>query len=53
MNLNNWEWSPTLISFNADSSQTALSTSWHLYNVRLALPLTSRDERGIYIYIYI
>lgn len=34
MNLDSYQWSPTFLAFNADPSQTARSTSWHLYNVR-------------------
>lgn len=37
MNVDEYQWSPTFLAFNADPSQTARSTSWHLYNVR---PLT-------------
>ncbi|KAF3391027.1 Alpha-L-arabinofuranosidase A [Talaromyces pinophilus] len=29
-NINNWQWSPTLIAFDADSSHTSRSTSWHV-----------------------
>ena len=33
MNLDSYEWSPTMLSFNADPDNTARSTSWHVYNV--------------------
>ncbi|PKY07122.1 glycoside hydrolase [Aspergillus campestris IBT 28561] len=57
MNLNDWEWSPTFISFNADSAQTALSTSWHLYklfsesHITNTLPTTSETEFGPLYYV--
>jgi alpha-N-arabinofuranosidase len=33
MNLDNYQWSPTMLSFNADPDQTARSTSWHAWSV--------------------
>ncbi|THC94799.1 hypothetical protein EYZ11_005745 [Aspergillus tanneri] len=33
MNLNNHQWSPTFLAFNADTAQTARSTSWYLYEL--------------------
>ncbi|KAJ5675272.1 uncharacterized protein N7477_005206 [Penicillium maclennaniae] len=33
MNLDSYEWSPTMISFNANQDDTAKSTSWHVYNL--------------------
>ncbi|EED15681.1 alpha-L-arabinofuranosidase A [Talaromyces stipitatus ATCC 10500] len=51
-NINSWAWSPTLIAFDADSSHTSLSTSWHVIKLlsrnRIAhnLPTTS-SEGGI------
>jgi alpha-N-arabinofuranosidase len=33
MNLDSYEWSPTMISFNSNPDDTAKSTSWHVYNV--------------------
>lgn len=38
MNIDNYEWSPTNLAFNADPTKTARSTSWHVYQVRLTLP---------------
>lgn len=35
MNLDNYEWSPTMLAFNADPDQTARSTSWHVYSVSI------------------
>jgi alpha-N-arabinofuranosidase len=35
MNLANYQWSPTFIGFNANPDETALSTSWHLYEVHI------------------
>ncbi|KAJ5815218.1 alpha-L-arabinofuranosidase A [Penicillium riverlandense] len=29
-NINGWQWSPCLISYSADPSQTSRSTSWHV-----------------------
>ena len=29
-NMNDWQWSPNMITFNADPAQTTLSTSWHV-----------------------
>lgn len=34
MNMNSYEWSPTFLAFNADPTETARSTSWHVYDVR-------------------
>lgn len=36
MNLDSYEWSPTMISFNSNPDKTAKSTSWHVYNVSLS-----------------
>ena len=33
MNLDKYQWSPTMIAFNANPDDTALSTSWHVYSV--------------------
>lgn len=35
MNLDSYEWSPTMISFNSNPDDTAKSTSWHVYNVSI------------------
>ncbi|CEJ57847.1 Putative Alpha-L-arabinofuranosidase A [Penicillium brasilianum] len=52
MNLDSYEWSPTMISFNSDPDQTAKSTSWHVYNLfnknhmTNTLPATSNSSFG-------
>ncbi|KAI9037472.1 alpha-L-arabinofuranosidase A [Aspergillus affinis] len=52
MNLDNYQWSPTFIAFNADPAQTARSASWHLYNlfshthITNTLPSTSTSSFG-------
>ena len=33
-NMNDWQWSPTLISFDADPAHTTRSTSHHIIKVR-------------------
>lgn len=46
-NINNWQWSPTLIAFDADSAHTSRSTSWHVIKV-----LTSfKRLQGLYLCI--
>ncbi|KAI3227244.1 hypothetical protein DTO012A7_6910 [Penicillium roqueforti] len=52
MNLDSYQWSPTILSFNSDPDQTARSTSWHLYTLfnhnlmTNTLPSTSSDDFG-------
>ncbi|KAJ5131575.1 Glycoside hydrolase superfamily [Penicillium bovifimosum] len=52
MNLDSYQWSPTLLSFNSNPDQTARSTSWHLYSLfnhnhmTNTLPATSSDAFG-------
>ncbi|KAK4861878.1 hypothetical protein LT330_003913 [Penicillium expansum] len=52
MNLDSYQWSPTILSFNSDPDQTARSTSWHvwsLFNHNImtnTLPATSSDAFG-------
>ncbi|CAL5867144.1 uncharacterized protein PFLUO_LOCUS1356 [Penicillium psychrofluorescens] len=52
MNLDNYEWSPTMLAFNANPDQTARSTSWHVYSLfnhnhmTNTLPATSPDAFG-------
>ncbi|KAJ5937569.1 hypothetical protein N7454_003911 [Penicillium verhagenii] len=52
MNINSYEWSPTMYAFNADPDDTARSTSWHVYNlfshshITNTLPTTSADAYG-------
>ncbi|KAI9935036.1 hypothetical protein ASPWEDRAFT_44615 [Aspergillus wentii DTO 134E9] len=41
MNLDSYQWSPTLIAFNADPSQTAKSTSWYLYELLATSHITN------------
>lgn len=40
-NMNDWQWSPTLISFDADPAHTTRSTSHHIIKVLILnrLPL--------------
>ncbi|PMD60017.1 glycoside hydrolase family 51 protein [Hyaloscypha bicolor E] len=51
-NLNSYNWSPDLISFTADVSQTVLSTSWHVINLfsnsryTSTVPITSDSPLG-------
>ncbi|CZR66471.1 probable alpha-N-arabinofuranosidase A precursor [Phialocephala subalpina] len=51
-NLNSYNWSPDLISFTADVSQTVLSTSWHVINLfsnnryTSTVPVTSDSPIG-------
>ena len=33
MNLDSYQWSPTMISFDSNPDNTAKSTSWHVYDV--------------------
>ena len=35
MNLDQYEWSPTMIAFDSNPDNTAKSTSWHVYNVSI------------------
>ncbi|KAJ5081109.1 hypothetical protein N7456_013347 [Penicillium angulare] len=57
MNLDSYEWSPTMISFNADPDNTARSTSWHVYDLfnhnhmTDTLPATSEDAFGPLYYV--
>ncbi|KAJ5953066.1 Glycoside hydrolase superfamily [Penicillium vulpinum] len=57
MNLDKYQWSPTMLAFNADPDQTARSTSWHawtLYNHNImtnTLPATSSDSFGPLYYV--
>ncbi|KAJ6186738.1 hypothetical protein N7519_008039 [Penicillium mononematosum] len=57
MNLDAYQWSPTMLSFNADPDQTARSTSWHawtLFNHNImtnTLPATSPDAFGPLYYV--
>ncbi|KAL4892521.1 glycoside hydrolase superfamily [Aspergillus ambiguus] len=57
MNLDNYQWSPTFLAFNADPSQTARSTSWHLYNLfshshmTNTLPASSETPFGPLYYV--
>ncbi|KAJ5698819.1 hypothetical protein N7462_000824 [Penicillium macrosclerotiorum] len=57
MNLDNYEWSPTMISFNADPDDTARSTSWHVYNLfnknhmTNTLPASSNSSFGPLYYV--
>ncbi|KAJ5547358.1 hypothetical protein N7494_004943 [Penicillium frequentans] len=52
MNINSYEWSPTMYSFDADPDDTARSTSWHVYSlfnhnhITNTLPTTSADAYG-------
>ncbi|KAJ5157872.1 uncharacterized protein N7482_008972 [Penicillium canariense] len=52
MNLDSYEWSPTMISFNANPDDTAKSTSWHVYSLfndnhmTNTLPATSNSSFG-------
>lgn len=43
MNLDSYEWSPTMISFNSNPDDTAKSTSWHVYNVSLSNHKSSKN----------
>ncbi|KAF7716533.1 Non-reducing end alpha-L-arabinofuranosidase [Penicillium ucsense] len=51
-NLDSYEWSPTMISFNSNPDQTSKSTSWHLYklfndhHMTNTLPSTSDSDFG-------
>lgn len=36
-NLNNYQWTPDLISYSADTDSIVLSTSYHVLKVRLLL----------------
>ncbi|KAB8070547.1 glycoside hydrolase superfamily [Aspergillus leporis] len=57
MNLANYQWSPTFIGFNANPDETALSTSWHLYElfahntITNTLPTTSNSSFGPLYYV--
>lgn len=57
MNVDNYQWSPTFLAFNADPAQTARSTSWHLYNlfshthITNTLPATSDTDIGPLYYV--
>ena len=33
MNLDSYQWSPTILSFNSNPDETARSTSYHVYSV--------------------
>ncbi|CAI7673973.1 unnamed protein product [Penicillium pancosmium] len=52
MNLDAYQWSPTMISFNANPDDTARSTSFHVYDLfnknhmTNTLPATSEDAFG-------
>ncbi|KAJ5781338.1 hypothetical protein N7457_006498 [Penicillium paradoxum] len=52
MNLDSYQWCPTILSFNSDPDQTARSTSWHVYSLfnhnhmTDTLPATSSDAFG-------
>ncbi|KAJ5085108.1 hypothetical protein N7532_009879 [Penicillium argentinense] len=52
MNLDSYQWSPTMISFNANPDDTAKSTSFHVYSLfnenhmTNTLPATSEDAFG-------
>ncbi len=37
MNLDQYEWSPTMIAFDSNPDNTAKSTSWHVYNVSTSI----------------
>jgi alpha-N-arabinofuranosidase len=45
-NIKNWQWSPTLIAFDADSSHTSRSTSWHVIKVNF---FPNRNLQGLVI----
>ncbi|KAJ5125069.1 uncharacterized protein N7515_008894 [Penicillium bovifimosum] len=57
MNLDSYQWSPTLLSFNSNPEETARSTSWHLYSLfnhnhmTNTLPATSSDDFGPLYYV--
>ncbi|RJE25215.1 alpha-N-arabinofuranosidase A [Aspergillus sclerotialis] len=57
MNLDNYQWSPTNLAFNADPSKTARSTSWHIYelfshnHITTTLPTKSSVDFGPLYYI--
>jgi hypothetical protein len=43
MNLDAYQWSPTMLSFNANPDDTAKSTSFHVYDAsQTKHPLTKR-----------
>lgn len=51
-NMNNWQWSPNMITFTADPAQTVLSTSWHVIHllsnamITTTLPVTMDAKFG-------
>ncbi|KAJ5223143.1 uncharacterized protein N7469_009383 [Penicillium citrinum] len=52
MNLDSYQWSPTIIAFDSNPDNTAKSTSWHVYDLfnknhmTNTLPATSEDDFG-------
>ena len=48
MNLESYEWSPTMISFNANADDTTRSTSWHVYDVRYFSPVPKHSNSSAF-----